>query len=205
MADTIVYSTASVKERFGFGPEKMVDYKALRGDPSDNIPGVKGIGEKTAMELIKEFGSIDSIYKKLDKTDKISPRYKELLKNQEEQARQSYHLSTIITNLPLPFSLTDMRMTGFDARRVFDLFQRLEFKSLLSKTPTAMSKHSAAPQVAPANPKDENVQYQLINTEKDWQKFFSELKQQKIFCLDTETTDLDTRRAKLLGISFCWQ
>ncbi|PIZ99007.1 MAG: DNA polymerase I, partial [Candidatus Komeilibacteria bacterium CG_4_10_14_0_2_um_filter_37_10] len=205
LADTIVYSTASVKERFGFGPEKMVDYKALRGDPSDNIPGVKGIGEKTAMELIKEFGSIDSIYKKLDKTDKISPRYKELLKNQEEQARQSYHLSTIITNLPLPFSLTDMRMTGFDARRVFDLFQRLEFKSLLSKTPTAMSKHSAAPQVAPANPKDENVQYQLINTEKDWQKFFSELKQQKIFCLDTETTDLDTRRAKLLGISFCWQ
>lgn len=205
LGDTIVYDITTIKERFGFGPEKMVDYKALRGDPSDNIPGVKGIGEKTAMELIKNFGSIDNIYQKIDKTDKISPRYKELLKNQEEQARQSYHLSTIVTDLPLPFSLTEMKMTGFEARRVFDLFQKLEFKSLLTKIPNAMSKHSAVPQEIVTNSIDKDVQYQLINTDKEWQKFINDLQQQKIFCLDTETTDLDTRRARLLGVSFCWQ
>ena len=85
MNDTVIYDTDAVHERYGFGPERVVDYKALRGDPSDNIPGIRGIGEKTATELIKEFGSLDDIYAALESDSesfakKVRPRIVELLK-----------------------------------------------------------------------------------------------------------------------------
>src|SRR6185369_10743991 len=99
----------------GFNPDQMVDYKALRGDPSDNIPGVKGIGEKTAAELIKDFKSLDELYKaiKADKTGtKIKPRILQLLKDQEKEARMSYELSTIDCNVPAE---TNVPKYDFDA------------------------------------------------------------------------------------------
>src|SRR4029077_11141151 len=98
ISDTAIYDAKAVRARFGLAPEQMVDYKALRGDPSDNIAGVKGIGEKGASELIKEFKSLDGLYQAIHagKTgDKIRPRILELLKDQEKEARMSYELSVI--------------------------------------------------------------------------------------------------------------
>jgi DNA polymerase-1 len=101
--DTVLYNEDAVKARFGFGPELIPDYKGLRGDPSDNIPGIKGIGEKSATDLITNFGSIESIYKKVKKDEKIflekgiKQRMIDLLKAGEEEAIFSKMLATILT------------------------------------------------------------------------------------------------------------
>ncbi len=135
--DTILYNQEAVEERFGFPPKLLPDYKGLRGDPSDNIIGITGIGEKTATILIKEFGTIEGIYKAL-KTDKkqftkvgISPRIIELLENGEEEALFSKMLATIRLDAPIDFSLpilTWKESVSFD--RVEELFRTLEFRTL---------------------------------------------------------------------------
>jgi DNA polymerase-1 len=111
LSDTVLYDDERVRERYGFGPEHVVDYKALRGDPSDNIPGVRGIGEKTATELIEQFGSVETLYKALGKGEKelakkgVKPRTIELLKAGESQAFFSKRLATIHADVPLSFKL----------------------------------------------------------------------------------------------------
>lgn len=135
--DTILYDEAAVKERFGFGPDLMPDYKGLRGDPSDNIPGIVGIGEKIATELITQFGSIETIYTKLKKGDApfikkgIKPRVITLLREHEEEAQFSKMLATIRRDAPITFTLppSDWR-ESVDAEGVFALFSELGFRSL---------------------------------------------------------------------------
>src|SRR6185436_6321360 len=111
IADTIMYDEDAVVARFGFEPKFLPDYKGLRGDPSDNIIGIKGIGEKTASILIKEFGTIENLYKALKKDKSkfkalgLSPRIIELLKNNEEEALFSKTLATIRTDAPINFAL----------------------------------------------------------------------------------------------------
>ena len=118
--DTIIYDEAAVKERFGFPPKLIVDYKGLRGDASDNIPGIPGIGEKTATELITKFGGIEAIYKKLKKNEQafleagIKPRIVNLLKAGEEEAQFSKMLATIRTDVPVTFSLPESWPDGLD-------------------------------------------------------------------------------------------
>jgi DNA polymerase-1 len=113
--DTIIYNEKAVKERFGFGPELIPDYKGLRGDPSDNIPGIKGIGEKTATILITNFGTIENIYGALNKENSdedfikvgITPRIIELLRTNEEEALFSKMLATIRRDAPIKFTLPE--------------------------------------------------------------------------------------------------
>ncbi|MFW0862736.1 MAG: DNA polymerase I [Candidatus Komeilibacteria bacterium] len=208
ITDTITYDEAAVKERYGFGPRQVIDYKALRGDPSDNIPGVKGIGDKGATDMIKEFGNLDNIYKALDKTDKISDRNKQLLKEQKEQAYQSYKLATIVTNVKIDVSLKDMKTTGFDPEEVYKAFQRFEFKSLLTKIPTKLAKGNKTKdteEYASISQSKMSSGYNLINTEKQFNTFLAELKKQPVFAFDTETSSLDPLTCELLGISFCWE
>ena len=107
MSDTVVYDAEEVKKRFGFGPEKMIDYKALRGDASDNIPGVPGIGDVTASMLIKKYGSIEELYKKLEKSgskEKLSPKLIEKLTENKDQAFFSKKLATIVRDVEIDFS-----------------------------------------------------------------------------------------------------
>ena len=136
LSDTVLYDAEGVRERYGFGPERVVDYKALRGDPSDNIPGIKGIGEKTATELIKEFGSLDDIYKALEQDPEafgklVKPRVVELLKNGKSDAAFSKTLATIHPNVPLSFELPKRQWhLGEHAPTIMTLCDRLEFKSL---------------------------------------------------------------------------
>lgn len=152
--DTIIYNEEAVKERFGFGPELLPDYKGLRGDPSDNIIGIKGIGEKTAEELIVNFGTIEEIYKKLKKDEKafekagIKKRIIELLKAGEEEALFSKMLATIRRDAPIHFTLPEkVWRDDIDMKKVQDLFVQFEFRSLGSKVAEALSLDVAEPEV----------------------------------------------------------
>ncbi len=141
--DTILYDEVAVKERFGFPPKHVPDYKGLRGDTSDNIPGIVGIGEKTATDLLTHFGDLDTIYKKLKKGDEaflaagIKPRIIELLKNGEEEARFSKMLATIRTDAPINFELEKTAWrTHADPPAILALFTELGFRSLTGRVKT---------------------------------------------------------------------
>ncbi len=147
--DTIIYNEEAVKERFKFGPELLPDYKGLRGDPSDNIIGIKGIGEKTAEELIVNFGTIEEMYKKLKKDEKafekagIKKRIIELLKAGEEEALFSKMLATIRRDAPIHFVLPEkVWRDDIDMKKVQDLFVEFEFRALGSKVAEALSLES---------------------------------------------------------------
>jgi len=138
--DTVVYDEKMVKERYGFAPEYLADYKGLRGDPSDNIIGVEGIGEKTATTLIQEFGTIEEIYKKLKKNEKeflnkgVKPRIVEILKENEEEALFSKTLATIRTDAQIDFKLpTKTWSESFDPSEAEKLFNELEFRTLIGR------------------------------------------------------------------------
>lgn len=138
--ETIVYDEKGIKERYGFLPKFMTDYKGLRGDPSDNIIGIKGIGEKTAENLIKQFGSLEDIYEVLKKDEKklqdagIKDRMIGLLKEGEEEALFSKNLATIRRDAPIDFSLPKKTwQEGLDLSNIKKLFETLEFRTLLGR------------------------------------------------------------------------
>ncbi|MCX6751339.1 MAG: DNA polymerase, partial [Candidatus Nomurabacteria bacterium] len=138
--DTILYDEDKVIDRFGFEPKLLPDYKGLRGDPSDNIIGIKGIGEKTATNLIVNFGTIEEIYKKIKKDEKpfvksgISPRILELIKNNEEEALFSKTLAKIRTDAPIKFSLPEKTFwENADLKKIENVFSVFEFRSLFAR------------------------------------------------------------------------
>lgn len=143
--DTIIYDEKAVLERFGFEPEKLIDYKGLRGDPSDNIIGVKGIGEKTATTLIQEFGTIEAMYQKLKKDEAsfekagIKPRIVNLLKEHEEEAFFSKELATIRRDAPITFTLPKkIWRESIDLDTIDALFKELEFRTLGGRLRTVL-------------------------------------------------------------------
>jgi len=138
--DTILYNEEKVIGRFGFKPKLLPDYKGLRGDPSDNIIGIKGIGEKTATNLIVNFGTIEEIYKKLKKDESIfikndiSPRILELIKNNEEEALFSKTLAKIRTDAPINFTLPKNTFwQNADLKKIENIFSLFEFRSLFAR------------------------------------------------------------------------
>jgi DNA polymerase-1 len=129
--EVVFYDVDKVKEHYGFEPKQMIDYLALVGDSSDNIPGVKGVGEKTALPLIQQFGTIENIYKNLDKVDK--PAVKKKLEDSKENAFLSKYLVTINCSVPMDFDFEKaiFEKPNFDKLR--DLFIELEFKNLYTR------------------------------------------------------------------------
>jgi DNA polymerase-1 len=145
--DTILYDEDAVMSRFGFKPKLLPDYKGLRGDPSDNIIGIKGVGEKTATDLIVTFGTVEDIYKKLKKDEKdfikakISPRMIELLKANEEEALFSKTLATIRKDAPIDFKLsTKTFWQNADLKKIEQVFSLYEFRSLITRVKSFFSK-----------------------------------------------------------------
>lgn len=126
-----LFDAEKFKEKYTFEPKLMIDYKALRGDPSDGIPGVMGIGDVTAKNLIGQFGSLENIYDHLD--DVKSASVKKKLIDDKDEAFMSKQLATIITNIPMKFNLGDCQVHDFDVRKVQKIFDRLGFKSLNRK------------------------------------------------------------------------
>lgn len=128
--DYIRYNKESFKEEWGIDPIKVVDLKALMGDASDNIPGVKGIGEKTALKLLQTYSSLDGVYESIDN---ISGKLKEKLINDKENAYMSYDLATIYTKVPLEINLEDIKYKECDKEKLISIYEDLEFYSFLKK------------------------------------------------------------------------
>jgi len=141
ITDTIIYDENAVKERYGLSPEQMVDFKGLKGDPSDNIPGVPGVGEKTAISLIKEYKNIENLYTKLEKGEakKMPESLKKKLFDNKDQAIFSKKLATIREDVPLKFKLEDCKLETYNPKEVINLFQKFDFKTLISRLPTQPS------------------------------------------------------------------
>ena len=196
-SDTALFDEAAVKEKFGVGPEHVADYKAMVGDPSDNIPGIPGIGEKTAVKLIQQFGGIEDVYKHLDEV--TPPKVKEILQNNEPAALQSKKLATIVTETPVTLNLDDCKVSQYNRQQAADLFRELEFNSLLPKLPvsdndTTLLKESVA---HPAPPCD----YCIVASNADLDELVNQLSSAASFAFDTETTGLIPMTAQLVGIS----
>ena len=146
ISDTVVYDVDAVRERFGFEPPLVADYKALQGDPSDNIPGIPGVGEKTAMSLIHEHGPLEAI---LEAVPRMKPgRLRTNLAEHADQARLSKRMATIQTDLDVPLDLERARVGGYDQAEVHALFDRLEFRSLLPRLGEALG-YGTAPVTGP--------------------------------------------------------
>ncbi|MEI7498720.1 MAG: DNA polymerase I [Candidatus Falkowbacteria bacterium] len=211
--DAVTYDWAAVEARYGLTPEQIVDYKALRGDPSDNIPGVKGIGEKTAVELLQRFKSLDGLYVAVEKGDEnIKERIRNLLHEHKERAYMSQHLALIKRDVEFEFDLAGSKFGHFNRSAVVELFSELQFKSLLARiqelgrdggkeSATTIGERTADKFAR----NRQEFKYHVINQDAEFERFLTVLKQQTAFTLDTETDSLDTRSTKLLGISFAWQ
>ncbi|HLX33954.1 MAG TPA: DNA polymerase I [Candidatus Limnocylindrales bacterium] len=142
--NTVIYDPARIWERFGLRPDQMIDYKALKGDPTDNIPGVPGVGEKTAAKLVAEFGTLDALYERIDevKPDKLRDK----LVEHRPQVLEGRALTTIVRDLPVELDLAAARLADYDRDTVLRLFREYEFRTLIERLP-AMSGESAADKV----------------------------------------------------------
>ena len=133
ITDTFVYGPDQVRQRYGLEPPQLIDYKALRGDTSDNVPGVPGVGEKTASKLIQDFGSVEAL---LDCLDELPEgRVKTALREHADSIRLGKRIVTIVRDVPVQLDLERSRWTRYDADGLRDLFDRLEFRALLSRFP----------------------------------------------------------------------
>jgi DNA polymerase-1 len=204
--EVFFYNVKKVIEHYGFEPKQMIDYLALVGDSSDNVPGVRGIGEKTALPLIQEFGTIENIYKNLDKVDKPAVRKK--LEENKENAFLSKELVTINCNVPMDFDFEKAKFEKprFDELR--DLFIELEFKNLYTKllkvyNHDEQQKVITNEELFTASTFDKSKsKYELITTKKEAEKLAEKLNQISLFVFDTETDSLNPFELNIIGASF---
>lgn len=180
-----------VKEKFGVKPEQIIDYLALMGDATDNIPGVPKVGPKTAVKWLEEYGSLDNVIKN---ADKISGKVGENLRAHVSELPLSRKLVTIYTDIKLPVTIADLKRQPANNAILIDLFKRLEFKTWLNEV---LSQPSSE-----VEKKTENAQldYQIILTESHWQQVWQEIQKATEIAFDTETTSLDAMNAELVGI-----
>jgi len=131
--NTVMYDVAKIDERYGLRPDQMIDYKALKGDPTDNIPGVPGVGEKTAAKLIREFETLDALYTRLDE---VTPeKLRDKLGEYRDQVFMGRDLSTIVRDLPVQIDLEAARLGDYDRDTVVRLFREYEFRTLIERLP----------------------------------------------------------------------
>jgi DNA polymerase-1 len=181
------YDVEGVKERFGVGPEKVVEILGLAGDTSDNIPGVPGVGEKTALKLIQEFGSIENVLENADRVK--NARVRKNLKEYADQARLSRELATIKTDIELDFDMDDFRREEPDAEALKELFKEFEFSSLLQSLKIKEER--------------EEGEYHLVVSESELDELTGTLKDSKAFALDLMLNSAEPMRADIIGISIC--
>ena len=200
--DTVIYDLEALKDRYGVNPQQFIDLKALKGDASDNIPGVEGVGEKTAKDLITTYGSLDGVYNNLDQ---LKGKLKERLEANKEMAYLSQKLSTIVCDAPVELELGPAQVGQYDRAHIHDLFRRMEFKTLLTKLPPEMTTSptlfdDAAP-VTKQRDHLKEVNYTAVTTEAELEKLVKKLAASSAFAFDTETTSVNEMQAELVGIS----
>jgi DNA polymerase-1 len=184
-----VFDEQSVRERFGTGPSGVIDVMGLAGDSSDNVPGVPGIGEKTAVKLIMAHGSLEKVL--AEETDVTPPKLKEKLRHYKEQALLSRRLVTLNAQVPLELSASDLEIQAKDLPRLKELFAELGFKKFLEELGDESEKEEQAPR-----------DYQGILEWDDLLKWVENIKKTGRVSLDLETTSEDPLKAEIVGISF---
>ena len=213
-----------VNTKFGIPPELVIDFLALKGDKVDNIPGVPGVGDKSAQALLNGIGGIDEIYKNLDKIADLSFRGSKTMaakmSEYEEQARLSYTLATISIDLDLDYDVEALMPTSADNETLRDLFAEYEFKRWHSEVSALLSTGDAQPSDASKNDASDSSadasesafsddaqidrsQYEVVFKEEQFTAWVEKLKQAKLFAFDTETTSLSYMDAEIVGVSFC--
>ncbi len=197
-SDTMLYDEAAVSQKYEVGPEHIADLKALGGDASDNIPGVPGIGGKTAVKLIQQFGTVEEIYAHINEVTPL--RLQELLRQNEDAARQSKELATIVTSTPVKLDLEECRASRYDRQHVTEIFRELEFFSLLPKL-SGMEGESADSTPAKVKAKPSGGDYRIVATAEDLNAMLNRLSAVGSFAFDTETTGLNPMLAQPVGIS----
>lgn len=218
ITDTAIYDEKAVLDRYGLTPKQMISYKALRGDPSDNIKGVKGIGEKTASDLIKEFGDLENLYKAIKSgkgIESIKPRILKLLVDGEQDARDSYYLSTIILDVPLDIVLEPYQFGTKALEATTKIFSELEFRSLLDKLPKNYASVSDSQDKDGASDVSEHSErkvseigeqdYHLIDSQAKLTPLLTLLAKQSEVVIDTETDQLNQIEANIIGISLSFK
>ena len=216
----------AVIEKYGIPPELIIDYLALMGDSADNIPGVAGVGEKTALGLLQGIGSMAEIYANLDKVAELPIRGAKKLGDkllaEKEMADLSYRLATIKTDVALDITPEQLTLGASNNDQLTEYFGRYEFKRWLNEVmngadsitnnneqPTKINHYQATPALAQDNSDEalpaiqiDRSRYETLLTEADLNRWVEKLKQAKLFALDTETDNLDYMAANIVGISF---
>ena len=204
ISDIVTYDAAAVEKRFGFGPERMVDYKALAGDSSDNIPGVPGVGEKTATDLIKNVGGIKEIYDGIKNQESrikniVKPAVIKKLIDGEELALMSFELATIDCNVPdLDFNLTNCISKEYDREKVVKIFQEFEFTSLLKRLPGEPD--IATPTISVKN-KMEKFKFVDLKTDNEIKELIQYIKKEKIYAAKALVNNNDYVSGELRGLA----
>lgn len=213
LADAKDYFPGDVQTYMGVRPDQVVDYKALVGDKSDNIPGVTGIGEKSAIELLETYGTLDGIYANLES---IKAGNRKRLEAGRDAAYLSQKLATIVQDLDIPLDLERARPDRFDPDQIESIFRELEFRSLLPKLEALeqrygqaapvkgqqLSMFGPAPVIQSAVPESESIsQAVVVDTPEALQDLVNRLQHASIISFDTETDSTDQMRARLVGIS----
>ncbi|HSQ69474.1 MAG TPA: DNA polymerase I, partial [Steroidobacteraceae bacterium] len=191
-----------VKAKFDVYPEQIIDYLALVGDSSDNIPGVPKVGPKTAAKWLNQYGSLDEI---IAHQQEITGKVGESLREHIAQLELSRKLATIDCELPLPVGLEDLGRQDPDVARLRDLYARLELRSLLKQLPgESPAEPSGAPAPAASAPADQPQRnYETVLSEQALEEWLQQLQQAEAFSFDTETTSLDYMQAAIVGVSVC--
>jgi DNA polymerase-1 len=211
MTNTVM-DREGVLEKFGIPPELIVDYLALLGDKSDNIPGVPGVGEKTALGLLQGIGGLDDIYARLDEVAGLAFRGAKTmapkLEEHKELAYLSYRLATIKTDVEMDLTIGELQNGAADNTALLALFKDMEFKTWIAEledggpvVPVAStdSDQPQQPGAAPQAPVEKD--YQTVLTQNELNQWLSKIAKAELVAVDTETTSLDYMKAKLVGVS----
>jgi len=196
-SDTVLYDEEKVVERYGLTPSQIADFKGLKGDPSDNIAGVHGIGEKTATKLLQQYKTIEGIYEHLSEID--TAKAKKALEEGREDAKLSKRLTTIVTDAPVKLDVDACARTDFDRAKLIDLFRNLEFTKLLPRLDEfGMSKAEPRPETCAAG-----SDYCVVDSDGALDKLIAALGKAETFAVDLETDSLNALAANIVGLSFC--
>ncbi|MBI5699588.1 DNA polymerase I [Candidatus Saganbacteria bacterium] len=197
ISDTVLYDEKAVKERYGLDPDQLIDFKALKGDASDNIPGVPGIGEKTATELLKEYKTLDNL---LEHTGDIKkPKLKAKLTDEKDLALMSRRLATIVLDVPIEADLQEYK-TDWDKAVAF--FEKMEFDSLVKKYREQTAGFTRGSVVEKKREELSKFDFHCVDTPEKLKALIEKLQAVDTFAFDCETTSLNVFEAKIVGISF---